>query len=146
MPDQDINQTIIDKCNQKRPLKLFKPILIEGQERDTLDWDANKVTIDQFLEAASKAESANKTMETDFTFHLWLGCEMAVAADDKIDLVSLQQQLSGPDAIKVTSLGRFFILASEGSDLEDSEEPSESTPESSEKPEENSDDGQSPTS
>lgn len=145
MPEKDINQAILDNSGLQRPLKLAKPILIEGKERDELDWDGEKVTIDQFLEAAGKSAGTSRTMEVDYSFHLWLGCELIVAADDKIDLVSLQQQLSAIDAIKVTSLGRFFIFVSEGSESEDSTAPSGTTSTSTEKPEESSDDGESST-
>lgn len=128
---KDINQVIVEEGNIENPIKLSNPITIVGQQRDELPWDANAITSEQFLEAATKSRGSAAVMEQDYTFHLMLGFALITCANPDITILDLETQVSGPDVIMVAALGRFFIMRSEKSDQSNSEDASEATPESS---------------
>lgn len=127
---KDINTVLQEECNCPNPIKLVKPINILGEQVGTLSWDAVNVSGELFLEASNKAKG-NAVMETDYSFHFALGCALVVAANPSYTMTDLEQQVVGPDIIKVASLGRFFIAKSEDSTQGDSDSATETTPESS---------------
>lgn len=136
---KDINSVLQEDCNCPNPIKLVNPVTILGERVDSLSWDASNVSGELFLEAAGKAQGGQAVMETDYSFHLMLGCALVVAANPTYTLTSLEQQVSGPDVIKVASLGRFFIAKSESSEEDGSDSATATTPESSPLPSESSD-------
>lgn len=99
------------------PLKLKKPILINGHERKELRW-TDDITSEQFLEADSRAHGSRAsiaTAEMDTGFHFWLGVMMIVAANPEIDPKDLEQ-VKGRDIPSLMRIGRFFMLPGQGED------------------------------
>lgn len=114
-------------------IKLRQPLKVNGRDLDELKLDFDAITPDAFIsadrESKVKKNGAGSTMaETDYTFHLYLAFEAAVAADPAIDMSDLER-IKGSDLLRLMSAGRFFYLNSvTGSMLESLEDASESTP------------------
>lgn len=122
---------------------LTKPLMINGKLVSELTHDVTKITAGMFCEAdAYKVEaSGNKviltTYEGDASLHMYLGMQAVIAENPHIDIKDLER-VTGPDLVKFIALGRNFIFAGvRESNLETSEEQSETTPAPSEAPQEN---------
>lgn len=118
-------------------LKLNNPITINGKQRTELAYDANEITAQQFAEADARKLSARGTnlanatsiAEIDSGLHIYLGFAAIIAVNPDIDISDLER-IKGVDLMKVMNIGRLFTLGKSGgpSDLDSSDEPSETTP------------------
>ena len=119
-------------------LKLKNPIMINGEEVKEMTYDANEIDGILFAtaEAKKKAAAGMKNMsisaaaEFDFALHLYLGMAAIVAVNPSYDFSDLER-IKGHDVTEVMNIGRNFMLKSdEAAQESDSDEPIETTPES----------------
>ena len=135
-------------------LKLKNPIKIDGKEVKELTYDINEIDALLFAEADAKKKAATgmKTMslspaaEFDPGLHLYLGFAAIIAVNRNIDFADLER-MKGRDTMEVMKIGRNFMLSSEEDSQEsDSDELSETTPESTTPAKQISKGKESPTS
>lgn len=135
-------------------LKLKNPIKIDGKEVKELTYDINEIDALLFAEADAKKKAATgmKTMslspaaEFDPGLHLYLGFAAIIAVNRNIDFADLER-IKGRDTMEVMKIGRNFMLSSEEDSQEsDSDELSETTPESTTPAKQISKEKESPTS
>lgn len=119
-------------------LKLKNPIMIDGKEVAEVTYDTNEIDGILFATAESKRKAAagmkNTTItpaaEFDFGLHLYLGFAAIVAVNPAYDFSDVER-IKGRDVVEVMGIGRNFMLASDQESQEnDSDEPIETTPES----------------
>lgn len=118
-------------------LKLKNPIKIDGKDVSELTYDSNEIDGLLFAEAeASRKDAAGKRMsaapvvEVDFSLHLYMGYAAIIAANRNYAFSDLER-IKGTDVLDVMKIGRNFIMKSETEQQEsDSDEPSETTQES----------------
>ena len=119
-------------------LKLKNPIKINGETIEEVTYDANEIDGILFATAESKRKAAaglkNTTItpaaEFDFGLHLYLGFAAIVAVNPAYDFSDVER-IKGRDVVEVMAIGRNFMLASDGEQQEnDSDEPTETMPES----------------
>ena len=119
-------------------LKLKNPIMIDGKEVTEVTYDANEIdgalfaTAESMRKAAAgmKNTSITPAAEFDFGLHLYLGFAAIVAVNPGYDFTDVER-IKGGDVVKVMGIGRNFMLASDQKQQEsDSDEPTETTPES----------------
>ncbi|MCR4834371.1 MAG: hypothetical protein K5900_12420 [Butyrivibrio sp.] len=120
-------------------IKLSKAILIDGVERTELKYDTDLITPELFSEAEAlknKVTTKARTqggiagaMELDYSFHMYLGAAAVVAANPTWTFEDVLR-IRGIDVRKITGVGRSFMTASDESQEDSSEEPSEITSES----------------
>lgn len=120
----------------KDTLKLANPIKIDGKEVTEVTYDSNE--IDGILwataeakrkDAAGKSAALTMAAEFDFGLHLYLGFAAIVAANPSYDFSDVER-IKGKDLNVVMGIGRNFMLASESSQENSSDEPIETMPES----------------
>lgn len=112
-------------------IELRKPLKIgSGATLTELKYDDDEIDCELYEEACSKVHfSGNMTLaEIDNSLHLNLGCAAVIAVNHDIDWTDLKS-IKGHDLIELTKIGRNFTLGVDMSDLDDSEEPSETTDE-----------------
>ena len=122
----------------KKTLKLRNPILINGKSVDSMDYDIDEITGELFAMADAKKMSASGmksgnlsgAAEIDDSFQLYLGYAAIIAVNPSYDWSDLAR-IKGHDNMEVMRIGRSFITGSEASQEDDSEEPTETTEESS---------------
>jgi hypothetical protein len=122
----------------KKTLKLRNPILINGKSVDSMDYDIDEITGELFAMADAKKMSASGmksgnlsgAAEIDYSFQLYLGYAAIIAVNPSYDWSDLAR-IKGHDNMEVMRIGRSFITGSEASQEDDSEEPTETTEESS---------------
>ena len=123
---------------KKNTLTLKNPIMINGEKIKELTYDINEIDGVLFATAETKKKSAagmkNMTIapaaEFDFGLHLYLGYAAIIAVNPSYDFSDLER-IKGADVVEVMKLGRNFMLASDQASQEsDSDEPTETTPES----------------
>lgn len=121
-----------------KTLKLKNPIKINGENITEVTYDANEIDGILFATAESKRKNAagmkNTTItpaaEFDFGLHLYLGFAAIVAVNPTYDFSDVER-IKGHDVVEVMAIGRNFMLASDQEQPEnDSDEPTETTPES----------------
>lgn len=121
-----------------KTLKLRNPIMINGEKIAEVTYDANEIDGILFATAESKRKAAagmkNTTItpaaEFDFGLHLYLGFAAIVAVNPSYDFSDVER-IKGRDVVEVMAIGRNFMLASDQEQQEsDSDEPIETTPES----------------
>ena len=119
-------------------LPLRNPIMIDGQKVSAVTYDSNEIDGILFATAEGKKKAAagmkntsiSPAAEFDFGLHLYLGFAAIVAANPSYDFSDVER-IKGRDVVEVMAIGRNFILASEKEQTEsDSDEPTETTPES----------------
>jgi len=119
-------------------LSLRNPIMIDGQKVSAVTYDSNEIDGILFATAEGKKKAAagmkntsiSPAAEFDFGLHLYLGFAAIVAANPSYDFSDVER-IKGRDVVEVMAIGRNFILASEKEQTEsDSDEPTETTPES----------------
>lgn len=119
-------------------LKLKNPIMINGNEVTEVTYDSNEIDGILFATAESKRKAAagmkNTTItpaaEFDFGLHLYLGFAAIVAVNPSYDFSDVER-MKGRDVVEVMGIGRNFMLASDQEQPEsDSDEPIETTQES----------------
>lgn len=119
-------------------LKLKNPIMIDGKEVAEVTYDSNEIDGVLFATAESKRKAAaglkntsiTPAAEFDFGLHLYLGFAAIVAVNPEYDWADVER-IKGRDVVEVMGIGRNFMLASDQEQQEsDSDEPIETTPES----------------
>ena len=122
----------------KNILKLKNPVMINGETVTEMTYDSNEIDGILFATAESKRKTAaglkNTTItpaaEFDFGLHLYLGFAAIIAVNPTYDFSDVER-IKGHDIREVMSIGRNFMLASDEEPQEsDSDEPIETTPES----------------
>ena len=122
----------------KETIKLKNPIMIDGKEVTEVTHDSNEIDGVLFATAESKRKAAagmkNTTItpaaEFDFSLHLYLGFAAIIAVNPDYDFSDVER-IKGNDLVKIMGIGRNFMLASEKEQPQnDSEEHTETTPES----------------
>lgn len=116
----------------KEKIKLLNPIKINGKQVEEMTCDCEEITAEQFGLAANRAHALTQKnasmqmnfMESDTTFHMYIGFMGIIACDNSIDITDLER-LRGSDVIRITRLGRSFIGRSASVDRKMSEEQSE---------------------
>lgn len=118
----------------KGTLKLANPITVNGRQVAQLQYNTEDITGALFCEADSKRRFAAGTKnvsiapaaEFDYGLHLYLGFAACIAASPEIDFADLER-IHGADLISVMAVGRNFIMKSEDSQQNTSDEPTETT-------------------
>lgn len=122
----------------KGTIKLANPITvaINGKESQVteLQYNTEEITGALFCEADAKRRIAAGTKnvaiapaaEFDYGLHLYLGFAACIAAAPEIDFSDLER-IHGADVVEFMSVGRNFILKSEDSAQNNSDEPTEAT-------------------
>ena len=122
----------------KDTLKLKHPILIAGEKVTEVTYDSDEINGILFAEAEAKRKAAagmkntsiTPAAEFDFGLHLYLGFAAIVAANPRYDFSDVER-IRGRDVVEVMAIGRNFIFASEQEQQQkDSDEHTETTPES----------------
>ncbi len=122
----------------KKTLILKNPILVNGKKVEKIDYDIDEITGELFAEADAKKMSAAGSgrgnlagaPELDYSLHLYLGYAAVIAVNPDIDWSDLAR-IKGSDNMEILKIGRTFIIGSAALQEEDSEEPTETMPESS---------------
>ena len=119
-------------------LLLKNPIKIDGKEVTAVTYDSNEIDGILFATAEAKKKAAAGMKNTsiapaaefDFGLHLYLGYAAIIAANPSYDFSDVER-IKGRDVVKVMAIGRNFMLASDKEQQEnDSDEHTETTPES----------------
>lgn len=123
----------------RESIHLLKAIEINGKQYQNLTYDWDEITPGMFNRASALASAALKTgnanmsiMELDSSLHMYLGMMAIIAVNPEIDVQDLER-VKGMDVIKIVRIGRNFISRSvvEDSEENNSDEPSDGTPEPS---------------
>ena len=115
-------------------IKLVNPITVNNKELAELQYNTDEITGALFCEADSKrrfaAGSKNVSIapaaEFDYGLHLYLGYAAVVAASGEIDFADLER-IHGADLVGIMEVGRNFIMKSEDSEQNNSDDASETT-------------------
>jgi hypothetical protein len=119
-------------------IKLKNPIQINGKAVSEMTYDVNEITPAGFAEAeyrktranGSKGAPSSAAVELDYSLHLYLGFAAIIAVNPEYDFNDLER-IKGTDVMEIMKVGRNFIIASAAtSTAEESENASETTPES----------------
>ncbi|MBD5469210.1 MAG: hypothetical protein HDR21_13855 [Lachnospiraceae bacterium] len=117
-------------------IELINPIKIDGKNIKKLKYDTNEITPELFAEAEGKKLKASRVngnisgaMELDYPLHLYLGLAAIVAVNSDFTFEDVSR-IKGRDVVEVMKIGRNFIVKSEESQDDDSDEQSETSPES----------------
>ena len=119
-------------------LKLKNSIMIDDKEVTEVTYDSNEIDGVLFATAESKRKAAagmkntsiTPAAEFDFGLHLYLGFAAIVAVNPEYDFSDVER-IKGHDVVAVMGIGRNFMLASDQEQQEsDSDEPTETTHES----------------
>ena len=120
----------------KDVLVLKNPIKIDGKYVTELSYDSNEIdgilfaTAESKRKAAESAKSIALAAEFDYSLHLYMGYAAIVAVNPEYDFSDLER-IKGRDLVEVMAIGRNFMLKSEEEQPEnDSDEPTETMPES----------------
>lgn len=116
-----------------KKITLKHPITINGKQVTELTHDANQISVEQYIEAdVLKAKGNSGTysiLETDASFHLYLGFMAIIAVNPSYDVRDLER-VKGTDIRQIAVIGRAFAVGkvdnetdSEESNLEKSAEP-----------------------
>lgn len=116
----------------KGTIKLANPITVNGKEMAQLQYNTEEITGALFCDADSKRRFAAGTKnvsiapaaEFDYGLHLYLGYAACIAASPEVDFSDLER-VHGVDIVKFMEVGRNFILQSEDSTQNSSDEPTE---------------------
>ena len=123
---------------KKNTLTLKNPIMINGEKVSEMTYDTNEIDGVLFATAENKKKAAagmkNMTItaaaEFDFGLHLYLGFAAIIAVNPSYDFSDMER-IKGRDVVEVMQIGRNFMLASDKASPEsDSDEHTETTPES----------------
>lgn len=98
-------------------IKLFKPLLVNGTERNELTYDFEEIGINDFKQAGALASAipgvtaeSIKQMENDYNYHLYMGFAAICAVNKDVTMRDLER-LKGLDLNQVQEKGRNFTLA-----------------------------------
>lgn len=118
-------------------LELKNPIDINGVKVSEMTYDADEITGILFATAERRKGSVGGALsiapsaEFDIALHLYIGYAAIIAVNPSYDWTDLER-IKGTDVNAVMRIGRNFMLAGleKGSQENDLEKPSETTPES----------------
>lgn len=113
-------------------IKLANPIPVNGKNVAQLQYDTAEITGQLFCEADAKRRiaagaknvSIAPAAEFDYGLHLYLGFAACIAAAPEMDFADLER-IHGADVVEIMAVGRNFILKSEDSVQNNSDEPTE---------------------
>ena len=133
----------------KKTLLLKHAIKVNNEDVRELTYDAEEITGLLFTEAEARRKVAagsrnvsnSPVAEVDFGLHLYLGYAAVISINPQYDFTDLER-IKGGDVAEVMRIGRSFFTKSAVSEGESSDEPGETTPESSTPPSQNSNDGE----
>lgn len=122
----------------RNTIKLRNPIMIDGQMVSEVKYDTNEITALLYAEADAKHKVAagmknvaiSPAVEFDFGLHLYTGLAAVIAVNPGYSFEDLER-IKGVDVVEFSSVGRNFLLKSEPSQDEPSENGSETTVEHS---------------
>jgi hypothetical protein len=116
-------------------IKLRNPILVNGEQVKEITVNTEEITGQLYAEADTRRRIAAGTknvaiipaVEFDFGLHLYIGFAAAIAANSKYTFEDLER-IKGADLISFSEVGRNFLLKSEDVASSNSDERSETTP------------------
>lgn len=113
----------------KGTINLRKPIKIDGHEVNTLTYDTDKITLDDYLKALNLAvvKSGGITganIKLDSGAQVCIGMYAVLADNPRYDITDIER-VSGTDIMKFADIGMSFISGREDPIQGTSEEPSE---------------------
>lgn len=121
----------------KGTIILRNPIKINGKKVETLKYDTEKITSDDFFDACTRAGSGSANpfagttfIEKDHKTHLYLGFYAVVNANKDVTIEDMLR-ITGFDLIQFTNIGALFTVGLDRQPEETSEETSEPTAEDS---------------
>lgn len=124
----------------KKTLALAHPLLVNGKEVTTVDYDPEEISAVQYSIACQRSAAISKNnqsvtvkfRENDNSLHLYLGFMAIIAVNPQIDIADLER-IKGTDVLNIADIGQVFILriSEAGSQKNNSEEQSETTAEPS---------------
>lgn len=104
----------------RNTLKLNNPLLVNGKEYTELEYDALKITAEQFVEASTRSAALDKNRsitfkmkENDYAFHQYLGFMAVIACNPEISVEDLER-LTGYDVLNLVDIGTLFIYRKSG--------------------------------
>lgn len=115
-------------------IKLKKPITIDGKQVSEISYDADEITAVLYAEADAKKKvaagmknvSISPAVEFDFGLHLYMGFAAAIAVNPSYTFEDLER-VKGADVMAFSNVGRSFLLQSDTSEENSSDERSEAT-------------------
>ena len=115
-------------------IKLKKPITIDGKPVSEITYDADEITAVLYAEADAKKKvaagmknvSISPAVEFDFGLHLYMGFAAAIAVNPSYTFEDLER-VKGADVMAFSNVGRNFLLQSDTSEENNSDERSEAT-------------------
>lgn len=119
-------------------IKLANPIAVNGKTVTELAYNTDEITGALFCEADVKRRIASgvrnisiaPAAEFEYGLHLYMGYAACIAANSEYDFSDMER-IKGADVMTVMDIGRNFIMQSEGSQENNSDEQSENTAEHS---------------
>lgn len=94
----------------KDTIKLYKPILVDNQKVNELDYDTDLLTVEQFIDSSTKSGlAANKLMEVNTKLHMYLGAYAVVNAScNRLDIADVLR-VTGYDIVQITNVGQEMM-------------------------------------
>lgn len=113
-------------------IRLKNPININGVLVSTISYDTNEITAELYSEADARKKLAagmknvtiSPAVEVDFGLHLYVGLAAAIAVNPGYTFDDLAR-VKGTDVLEFADVGRGFLLRLDGSEENNSEEPSD---------------------
>lgn len=99
------------------------PIKVNGREVKFVEYDENELTIDLYNEACDRGSINGAVIkESNDKLHVQLFWACVIAVNPEIDFTTLSQVKGIGDLTRMANIGRNFIMSSEDSDQNDSED------------------------
>lgn len=116
----------------KGKIELKKAIMIDGNEVNTLTYDTDKITVESYLKALSRATQKSGgitgvNIKLDAGAHLILGMYAVLAENPQYDITDIER-VTGYDIIQLVDIGMAFIIGREEQTTEPSEKQSDPMP------------------
>lgn len=116
----------------KGKIELKKAIMIDGNEVNTLTYDTDKISVESYLKALSRATQKSGgitgvNIKLDAGAHLVLGMYAVLAENPQYDITDIER-VTGYDIIQLVDIGMAFIIGREEQTTEPSEKQSDPMP------------------
>lgn len=115
----------------RKTFKFKKPIMVEGRTVSELDYDEEEITVGLYGRACEQGAVPTSIKEVNDKLHVMVFWAAVMAVNHEVEFTTLNQVKGIGDIIAMGDIGRNFIMRSENSDENNSEERSENTPEDS---------------